>query len=142
MVTFVAFAAVTESVDAAPAATVFGVAEMLTVGAGIVTLPLTPPHPASKSARLNTKNLRETNWRTLAKFGDTGAFLFGALRTRKTVNLLIDFGRTDPARLCRHSEKTHMVLRLIKKKTQNFHGINGEQFHTLVYSIRLSICPA
>lgn len=74
IVTVVAFAAVTESVDVVPAATVVGLADMLTVGAGLATLPLTPPHPASStSPKPRIKNSRETNRQNFENSGDTGA---------------------------------------------------------------------
>jgi hypothetical protein len=57
IVTFVAFVAATVSVADAPAATVVGLDEMLTVGNGGVTLPLTPPHPTAISTEANANNL-------------------------------------------------------------------------------------
>ena len=65
IVTFEAFVALTVKVDAAPEVTVVGLAEMLTVGVALVSLPLTPPHPASINAAVSPKNSRETRRRTL-----------------------------------------------------------------------------
>jgi len=65
IVTFVAFAALTDSMEAAPEATEAGLAEMLTEGRASVILPLTPPHPTRKSADARPRNPRDTNRRSL-----------------------------------------------------------------------------
>jgi hypothetical protein len=63
IVTFVAFAAVTDKVDDAPAAIDVGLAETLTVGKALVILPLTPPHPATASTAANAQNSNEARRR-------------------------------------------------------------------------------
>jgi hypothetical protein len=61
IVTFLSFAAVTDSVAVPPAAMEAGLAEILTVGAGIVTLPLTLPHPTAMTKGAKAQNVRDTN---------------------------------------------------------------------------------
>ena len=58
--TFVAFAAVTERVDDAPAAIVVGSAEMVTAGALGLLLRMTP-HPTARSADARIQFLNESN---------------------------------------------------------------------------------
>jgi hypothetical protein len=83
-ITFVALDALTDNVEAAPAATVAGLAEMLTVGAALVTLPLTPPQPTSSAAIASPRNSVEINRRNLRNPSDTGrAFLVLDALTRK-----------------------------------------------------------
>jgi hypothetical protein len=63
IVTVVAFAAVTDNIEVPPAATVVGLAEILSEGLAFVILPLTPPHPTATSKGPNAQNMRGTNRR-------------------------------------------------------------------------------
>jgi hypothetical protein len=72
IVTVVALAAVTDKVEAPPAATVVGLAEILTEALASVTLPMTPPHPTAKTKGARAKKVRDTNRRRLWNCCGTG----------------------------------------------------------------------
>ena len=76
-VTSVALAAVTVKVDAPPAETEVGLAEMLTEGRLCAVLVVTPPpHPAAISTKENAPNLKESSLRRVLDRCATGkAFL-------------------------------------------------------------------
>ena len=108
-VTFVALAADTDNVDAPPAATVAGLAEMLMIGTALVSFPLTTPHPATASRQANAKNLKETDRQELQRSCGTGkAFPLGyrsttARRTafpRRSVLLLARVRPLEPLFRC------------------------------------------